>query len=442
MLDEILSQLENDPIDHLFDCQDKISYKELIQKAKRIQIGPTKDNWIAIPGDDSLSNLMIKILGAIIQQVNFVVISNSEIKDINLPVISEIQYSTDTQDIEAQKIGRSFFGIQTSGTSGTKKIIVHPINNLLHSAKQLVGVLDHAERNTWNLILPAYHIGGLSILFRAFVSKRPVNKMKKADLAHSKFKGIISLVSAQLPTLLENTQITPEEISIHLGGGRANSSLLEKCLKKGFNVYNSYGLSEYCSTFSIKRMSLGCNYLSSGTPLSKSTFQIKEKKLFISGPNLFTGKLKITTKEAIIENAETNNNGPNGPTFFLTSDLAEESNGEILILGRGDEVIVSGGKNISMNLIKKKLDIMLKRFPLFSNYYLVTYPHEKWGETYGLLFDTNEREIPPTLRIQIKEQLNQELKPNIIHHFNSLHDIKGIKPTKDELLDIIKNINY
>lgn len=439
MVHELLSQLENDKTDHLFDERKKVTYKELIQKARHLSIHDTKDNWVAIPEEDDLSTLMIKILGAIFQKINFVIIAKSEIAEISLPIISEANFSTNTKRTRRSlPLGDSLFGVQTSGSSGKKKIIVHPVNNLIRSAHQLAKILRKTNKHNWNLSLPAYHIGGLSILFRALVTKSPVQKIGKTDLSQTHFKGIISLVSAQLPALLRNQKISPTEISIHLGGGKANSSLIEKCLEKGFTIFNSYGLSEYCSTFSIKQISKSDHDLSSGFPLPQSSFQLKENQLRIAGPNLFFGTLEISTSGTVINQAKLEKSDLSEELFYQTSDLAVEINGELKLLGRVDEVFVSGGKNVSTDVIREKIELVVKQFPSFSHYYLVTYAHDKWGETYSILIDSIASEIPHDLTTEIYKHLIREYKPNSIHLFDSNKDISGIKPTKDELLSIIE----
>ena len=81
-LRELLSQIENDKIDHFFDDRKNITYR-INSKGENLVIDETKDNWVAIPDDENLTNFMIKILGAIVHKVNFVIIDKNEINKIS-----------------------------------------------------------------------------------------------------------------------------------------------------------------------------------------------------------------------------------------------------------------------------------------------------------------------------------------------------------------------
>ena len=126
--------------------------------------------------------------------------------------------------------------------------------------------------------------------------------------------------------------------------------------------------------------------------------------------------------------------------YYPTSDLASVINDEIQIIGRDDDIFTSGGKNISLNEIQATINEVLQKQNVTDEFYLASYPHEKWGQTYGIVFIVNkkdEKQFKHTLD-EIRSSLSGFLKPNKIVLLETLENKTGIKPSKGELVQILK----
>ena len=69
--------------------------------------------------------------------------------------------------------------------------------------------------------------------------------------------------------------------------------------------------------------------------------------------------------------------------WFTTSDLAEIHGDSVYILGRVDDIIISGGENISLKSIE---DLLKTNFPQ-SNFLAIGIADAKWGEKLALISD-------------------------------------------------------
>lgn len=197
----------------------------------------------------------------------------------------------------------------TSGSTATPKIAIHSFANHITSALGITSYFSLRSTDRWQLCLPLYHISGLAILWRCFLTGAAVSI--DAPFTHT------SLVPTQL------ARRAPKCKAILIGGAALPTSLALKY--SHLPIFPSYGLTEMSSTVLIKNK-----------PLPYRRVKIINGELFVSGPTLFQGYL---------------NEEP--PTeWFGTRDLATSS---YEIIGRKDRMFISGGENIYPEVIEKAL---------------------------------------------------------------------------------------
>ena len=238
--------------------------------------------------------------------------------------------------------------IMTSGTTRDPKIIVHDLKNHYFNALNANKNLNVTKSTKWIWSLPQSHVSGLSILFRVFfgkasllISDEPLEKsLEKNECTH------ISMVPTQLIRLL-NSQSSKWQNSIQtlLLGGTPLPTNLEKKLKElPFHSYISYGLSECASQVQIKDIKNPKKHLE-----SHAQFKINKKnQIMIKSPCIFRGylqnnkQIKLTTEK---------------DNWFTTEDQGRlEPTGHITILGRTDNMFISGGENIQPEEIEEILN--------------------------------------------------------------------------------------
>jgi len=151
----------------------------------------------------------------------------------------------------------------TSGSSSESKIALHSLNNHFSSAKGLLMHLPLTARDIWQLKLPLYHVAGLSIVFRCFLTGAAISLTEKAPYTH------ISLI----PTQLMQTDGIEKAKVILLGGGPINGEMPQK-----LPIYFSYGLTEMSSTVTLN-----------GALLPYRSLKIKEGEIYLKGETLFLG---------------------------------------------------------------------------------------------------------------------------------------------------------
>ena len=233
--------------------------------------------------------------------------------------------------------------ISTTGSSGTAKSVGISASALLASAKASNKFLDAEFGNVWSLLLPLTHIAGINVLTRAL-------ELGTEPLDLRNFEGEYPKVdfTAVVPTQLYRALNGDENLLRHLqgakavlvGGAHLAPELHVNAEAAGIKIVTTYGMTE---------TSGGCVY--NGTPLEGVEISItEEKKIAIKG--------SVVAKSYV--GAETLWDLQFIDGWFRSSDLGRIENGKLIVEGRGDDVIISGGENISLSAIESALH---KHFP-------------------------------------------------------------------------------
>ncbi|MSR88758.1 MAG: o-succinylbenzoate--CoA ligase [Candidatus Margulisbacteria bacterium] len=217
----------------------------------------------------------------------------------------------------------------TSGTTSAPKIAVHSFENYRINASSTLHNMPLIPGDAWLLNLPLFHVGGLGILFRCFLSGATV------VLGHS-FESVthVSMVPTQLHRLLtEGTDFSRLHVVL-LGGGPASKSLLKRAYDLGVPLYTTYGLTEMSSQVTTTSSDRSWEETQTGGHLlCDRELKIADNgEILVKGPTLFLGYL---------------NSDHERDAWFHTKDRGFiDKLGRLHVLGRLDRMFISGGENI------------------------------------------------------------------------------------------------
>jgi O-succinylbenzoic acid--CoA ligase len=259
--------------------------------------------------------------------------------------------------------------VPTSGSTGEPKGALLPASALLHSARATLAHLGGS--GAWLLALPTSHIAGIQVLVRSLVAgTSPVTLDLSAGFSTGGFtaaaaevpgpRRYTALVPTQLVRLLDAGGAAVEALAgfdaVLLGGAATPPSLLARARDAGVRVVTTYGMSETCG---------GCVY--DGVPLpGVSVSPDSAGRLTIGGPVLFGGyRLRPDLTAAALVDGR-----------YVTNDLGSVVGGRVTVLGRADDVIISGGENIAPAAV----EAVLAAHPAVREAAVVGIPDPEWGQ--------------------------------------------------------------
>ncbi len=260
--------------------------------------------------------------------------------------------------------------VETSGTTGRPKRVVLSTDAMLASAAASESALGGPAQ--WVLALPVNYIAGLNVLARSLCAETEPVAVGGDHFTVEGFVDAVSrltvperataLVPAQLAQLLEDDAARDALRSfqaILVGGQATPRALVDRAREAGVRVVRSYGSSETAG---------GCVY--DGVPLGATRVAIVDGEVRLSGPTLAEGYLddEQLTAERFIES--------DGARWFRTADAGELVHDVLRVMGRRDDVLISGGVKVALAAIEEAL----AAHPGFGEVAVVAVPDERWGE--------------------------------------------------------------
>lgn len=280
--------------------------------------------------------------------------------------------------------------IETSGsTTGKPKRVGLSIEAILASIDATHEALGGA--GTWILALPAHHIAGAMALLRSTrhdfpprivdtsAGFTPEALLPAIRGAHSTgAPAYLSLVPTQLRACLANDEVTTALATLNgilVGGQAVSCDLLEEARSRALKVYTSYGMSETSS---------GIAY--NGQPLRGTQIRILDPdptghgRIIINSPTLMTRYLEGDEPWVTPDGQPWTPEA--GDKWLLTSDRGSlDDHGTLTVVGRIDDVIISGGKNI----IPSQVENALNSAKEISDSCVVAISDETWGQCVAAL---------------------------------------------------------
>lgn len=261
----------------------------------------------------------------------------------------------------------------TSGTTGSPRGVRLTTANLEAACRASVEHLGHGHEDIWLLAMPLTHVGGLSIPVRSAHAGGSVRLLPGFDpeqvgAAMEEGVTMMSLVPTMLRRLLDHRATASSSLrAVLLGGGPIPEGLLEEAAEAGFPVLPTYGMTE---TFGqVATLLPGSALGRHAHPLPGVDIDITpEGRIAIRSDQVSPGYLGQPDRVS---------------EWFETPDLGEiMEDGSLRVLGRADDVIITGGVNVAPQEIEDVISV----HPQVTEVAVVGIPDEEWGMAVAALY--------------------------------------------------------
>lgn len=267
--------------------------------------------------------------------------------------------------------------VHTSGTTGRPRGVVLSRRAFVAAARASAANLGWREDDRWLLPLPLAHVGGLSIVTRCLLARRTVvlgsgdDVGSLLDSVHRHRVTLLSLVPTVLRRILDlDPPVRPPDHlrAVLLGGGPAAPTLLEQAVDQGWPVLTTYGLTEACSQVTTQRYgTVNRGEAGSGPPLPGVELRIgDDDEIQVRGPTLFSRYVPAGAGSPFIDG-----------DWFPTGDRGRiDDRGNLHVLGRRADRIVTGGENVDPAEVEHALETLagVREACVFG------VPDDEWGE--------------------------------------------------------------
>ncbi len=219
------------------------------------------------------------------------------------------------------------------------------------------------DASVWLDVLPPWHIGGVALIDRCLHGGGQLDLHDGFDVQRVAKRlpttTHVSLVPTMLHRLIQ-ADADPSRLQCALiGGAGLSTGLAAKALDAGWPLHVSYGLTEACSQVATatpdeaRDMPGTC-----GKPLRGVDVQLHQVgddgvgEIVVSGPTVTT------------------------PGPLHTGDLGRLVDGHLFVLGRADDRIVTGGENVSPDVVED----VLCQHPEVADAMVIGRPDDEWGQ--------------------------------------------------------------
>lgn len=323
--------------------------------------------------------------------------------------------------------------VLTSGSTGTPKRTMLSVEAL--AASSVGTALTLQGEGQWLLALPMNYVAGLQVLVRSlFAGTRPwamdlsggftPEAFTEAALELTDKMRFTSLVPTQLSRLLTNPSAETLTVlrrfnAILLGGGPINPVLLEAARGAGLNVVTTYGMSETCG---------GCVY--DGVPLEGVRVAIREGRVWLGGDVVAAGYLG----NAALTEASFSEEEDDGEMvrWYKSGDLGElDGEGRLRVLGRVDDVIITGGLKVSAGAVTDGLH----RVQGVREAFVLPVPSAEWGQQVAAMVVGSCTEAE--LLAAASAMMEPHLLPKTVVFVSELPLLPNGKPDRTAILAVL-----
>lgn len=321
--------------------------------------------------------------------------------------------------------------IATSGSSGIPKRVVLSAAALRSSAEATAARIGSGQ---WMLALPAAYIAGVQVLGRSLLTgvdpvlldgRFTADAFVRATAAlRADADRFTSLVPAQLATLLDAAPSRADVRdaltsyrAILVGGQALPPSLRERAAEQGAEVVRTYGSSETAG---------GCVY--DGIPLDGVHLAEVDGEVRISGSMLADGYLGDPGLTAqVFQTAD------DGTRWYRTGDAGTVTpEGRLAITGRIDNVIVSGGINVSLD----RVESVVRSIPGLEQAVVVGMPDDRWGEASVIVLAAGAGDVEAMFaeaRALVAAEIGPHARPAQLEVVPELPTLASGKPDRETL---------
>jgi o-succinylbenzoate---CoA ligase len=305
--------------------------------------------------------------------------------------------------------------VATSGSTGPPKGTELAASALLASAAASLRRTGAGPGERWLCCLPVFHIAGIQVLVRSLLAGTdPViaSRLEPGALAASGCAHV-SVVPTQLRRMLDAGDDLTVMKTILLGGAAPPPGLVDAARAAGGRVITTYGMSE---------TSGGCVY--DGMPLDDVSVDIGPGgRIRIAGPVLFSGYRLRPDLTAQARDGR----------WFVTSDIGSIGpSGELVVRGRADDVINTGGEKV----VAAEVEAALATCAGVRDAAVVGRPDPEWGELVTAVVVPADPLQPPQLadiRAHVRDKLPGYAAPAALLLVPDMPLLPSGKPDREAL---------
>ncbi len=245
--------------------------------------------------------------------------------------------------------------IASSG-SQSRKLIGLSKKTFLISAEAVNRHLRSTSSDRWGACLPTYHVGGLGIYARAYLSGARVSNFEHKWSASDFLRWIVkervtlvSLIPTQLHDLVSVGAQSPVGVrAVIIGGSELDEELYLRARKLGWPVLPSYGMTEVGSQIATAPLS---SLKGSVYPMLKILDHVKTRQnaeglLEVRSPSLMSGYWNIETQEFHLVEKD---------SWYLTEDAVKIEDQNLLPLGRSSDFVKIKGEGFYLSQIENRI---------------------------------------------------------------------------------------
>lgn len=327
--------------------------------------------------------------------------------------------------------------VTTSGSTGHPKSVVLSRTALTSSAH---ATAERIGAGAWLLALAPGYIAGVQVLVRSLLAGREPTILSGSFSARafaeaaealrtSGGSGVpkyTSLVPAQLQTVLDATDHGDRGAAralagfeaILVGGQALAPALAARAAAAGARIVRTYGSSETAG---------GCVY--DGIPLNGVDVRITDGEVRVSGPTLADGYLgdpELTARAFPADGAT---------RWYRTGDLGSLDDGVLRVTGRVDNVIISGGVNISLDRVER----VVRTLPGLVTAVVVPVPSERWGQASVVVVErgagaaADDPAVLAGIRAAVAAELGAPARPAAVRVVDEIPLLASGKPDRGAL---------
>lgn len=313
--------------------------------------------------------------------------------------------------------------VPTSGTTGSPKRVRLTMANLEAAVTASAEHLSNGPDDTWLLSMPLNHVAGLSILLRQAWTGGSVFMIPAFEeaLVWDAIDGEVTMASV-VPTMLHRLLVGGGSgqlgrlRTVLVGGGPIPKGLLERAEDRGLPVRPTYGLTETFGQVATLRP---------GAPLAYKAHPLPGVELRLD----LEGRVEVRSAQVspgyLGEPDRTSD-------WLATNDLgALDDESALMILGRTDTVIVTGGENVS----PERVEAELLENPDVSEAVVVGVSDPEWGEKIGCVYSGESD--PDSLAGWLRERVPGFMVPKLWLRVPSVPQTPLGKPDRAAALSVL-----
>lgn len=227
----------------------------------------------------------------------------------------------------------------------------------LSSAAAVNEHLQSDRRDIWLQNLPRFHVGGLSIETRAFLSgAKVVSQLQWSaenffETVNTEKVTLSALVPTQVFDLVQTGKKAPASLrAIVVGGAALAQDLYEKAIDLGWPLLPSYGMTECCSQIAT-------------ADLNSWSFKNRSLKLLshVQARTTSDGILEVKSSALLTGLAQINDGQPTWQDpkvqgWYRSQDLADVQGNVLTPLGRGSDFVKVLGEGVDLQRLRWLLE--------------------------------------------------------------------------------------